>query len=153
MLGCSIYTIGARRRGVRLRTAEASLGDLSVAQALDKVDPLPAELPYDELLRLLGPTRHTAFPVVDGKVVAGVLSVREARRALLDPAVDRAVTARSFARPARTLLPDDDLGEALQRLGDAGMAEALVVDAQGNPLGVVTRESIFEAWRRATEAT
>jgi CIC family chloride channel protein len=152
MLGGSIYTIGARRRGVRLRTAEASLGDLSVAQALEKAKPLPADMPYDELVRLIGPSHQTAFPVVDGNTVVGVLSVRETRRALLDPAVDRAVTARSFARPARTLLPDDDLGEALQRLGEAGMAEALVMDAQQNVMGVITRETIFDAWRRATEA-
>ena len=45
-----------------------------MAQALDEVAPLRADLPYEELLRLVGPTRHSAFPVVDGDSVTGILS-------------------------------------------------------------------------------
>jgi len=87
--------------------------------------------------------------VADGGVV-GLLSVREARRALLDPAVDTSSTARAFTRPARTLRPDDDLGTAVQRLAEAGVPEALVTNAAGRPVGIVSREGILEAWRRAT---
>ena len=152
MLGGSIYTIGARRRGVQLSRGSSFLSDLSVAQALDEAPPIPADLPYEELLRLIAPTKHAAFPVVDDGVLAGILSVREARRALLDPAVDRTATARTFAHPAKTLLPDDDLGTAVQRLSDAGASEAVVLGADGKPLGVVTREGILEAWRRGTLA-
>ncbi len=152
MLGGSIYTIGARRRGVQLSRSSALLSDLSVAQALDEVRPIPADLPYEELLRLIASTPHAAFPVVDDGGLAGILSVREARRALLDPAVDRTATAQTFAHPAKTLLPDDDLGTAVQRLSDAGASEAVVLGADGKPLGVVTREGILEAWRRGTLA-
>lgn len=151
-LGGSIYTIGARRRGVQLRNAGPALSDLSVEQAIDKVEPIPAELPYDGLLRLLGPTSHAAFPVMDNGAVVGVISVREARMALLDPAVDRSATARSFARPAQTLMADDDLRSAVQKLAEMKAAEALVMDVEGKPIGVVTREGILEAWRRATQS-
>ena len=151
VLGGSIYTIGARRRGIRLSRGGPQLSDLSVAQALDKVEPLPASMPYDELLRVVGQTLHAAFPVVsDREGVIGLLSARDTRRALLDPAVDRTATARSFTRPAQALRPDDDLGAAVQKLAEAGVPEALVVDAQSRPLGIVTREGILEAWRRAT---
>jgi chloride channel protein, CIC family len=151
-LGGSIYTLGARKRGIRLSRGAPALRDLSVAQALDEVAPIPAGLPFDQLLRLVGGTQHAAFPVEEGGAVAGLLSVREARRALLDPAVDRASTARSFTRPSLPFRPDDDLGSAVQRLGEAGVPEALVVDGEGRPLGIVTREGILEAWRRATGA-
>jgi CIC family chloride channel protein len=150
MLGGSIYTIGARRRGVQLSRGGAALSDLSVAQALDPVLPLPADLPYEDLVRIVGPTHHAAFPVMDGAALAGIVSVREIRQALLNPAVDRTAIARSFAHHAETLLPDDDLGTAVQRLSQAGVAEAVVVDAEGKPVGVVTREAILETWRRAT---
>ena len=49
--------------------------------------------------------------------------------------------------------PDDDLGTAVQRLAEAGAAEALVLDAGNRPLGVVTSEGILQAWRRATLPT
>jgi CIC family chloride channel protein len=150
LMGGSIYTIGARRRGVVLSRGGPSLSELSVEQALDKVDPIPAEMAHDELLRLVGPTEHGAFPVVDGDAVIGVLSVRETRRALLDPEVDRTATAARFAHQAVFVLPDDDLGAALHRLAEVGRSEAVVIDAGGRPLGVLTREGILEAWRRAT---
>ena len=150
MLGGSIYTIGARKRGVQISRGGAALSDLSVAQALDPVLPLPADLPYEDLVRIVGPTHHAAFPVMEGTALAGIVSVREIRQALLNPAVDRTAIARSFAHHAETLLPDDDLGTAVQRLSQAGVAEAVVVDAEGKPVGVVTREGILETWRRAT---
>src|SRR5207248_9977070 len=74
-LGGSIYTIGARRRGVRLSRGGAALSDLSVAQALDPVLPLPADLSYEDLVRIVGPTHHAAFPVMDGTALAGIVSV------------------------------------------------------------------------------
>jgi CBS domain-containing protein len=121
-----------------------------VAQALDPAPPILADLPLPDLLQLVGPTHHPAFPVVENGAVLGVLSVREARRALLDPAVDRAATARAFTRPSAALLSDDDLGTAVQRLAEAGASEAVVLDPSGKPLGVVSREGILEAWRRST---
>src|SRR2546428_181779 len=113
ILSGSIYTIGARRRGVQLSRGGAALSDLSVAQALDPVLPLPADLPYEDLVRIVGPTHHAAFPVMDGTALAGIVSVREIRQALLNPTVDRTSIARSFAHHAETLLPDDDLGTAV----------------------------------------
>lgn len=149
-LGGSIYTLGAKKRGILLSRGAPALRDLSVAQALDKVDPIAADLPFAELLALVGPTLHAAFPVCTDGMVVGLLSVREARRALLDPEVDKTATARSFTRETPALLPDDDLGVAVQRLAEAGVGEALVLDEQRQPLGIVTREGILEAWRRAT---
>jgi CIC family chloride channel protein len=90
-LGGSIYSIGARRRGIRVGVREQSLRDLSVAQAL--------------------------APLPDG--------------ALSGPVV----------------LPDDDLESALAAM--SGHACATVNDAQGRRLGIVTREGILEAWRKA----
>jgi CIC family chloride channel protein len=150
LLGGSIYSIAAAARGVPLSRTGPSLSDLSVAQALDKVDPVPADLPFDALLRLVSSTHHLAFPVIDGADLVGVISVRDVRRALLDPGVDRTLTARTFAREAPVLRPDDDLGSAVQRLPEEETGDAVVVDEEGRPLGVLTREGALQAWRRAT---
>jgi len=151
LVGASIYRLGAARRGLLLSRGGPALSDLSVAQALDRVETVPADLPYDALLQLVGPTSHGAFPVTERGALAGVLSVRDTRRALLDPGVDRTATARTFAQLAVVLLEDDDLGTAVQRMAEADKAEAVVVDGEGRPLGVVTREGILETWRRATQ--
>jgi CIC family chloride channel protein len=151
-LGGSIYSLGARRRGLLLARGGPSLSDLSVAQAIDPAPPMQADVSLTELLEIIGATAHAAFPVIDGGALLGLLSVRETRRALLDPSVDRSSTARSFTRSSKALLPDDDLGTADQRLAESGAAEALVVDAANHPLGVISREGILEAWRRATTA-
>jgi CIC family chloride channel protein len=150
VMGGSIYQLAARRRGVRLGLAEPSLRDLSVAQAMDKVAPIAADLPFAELLKVLGSARQAAFPVVDAAGVVGLLPVRETRLLLLDPHADRAATARTFTKPAELFLSDDDLGTAVQRLADAGVSEALALDEDKKPVGVVTREGILEAWRKAT---
>jgi len=149
-LGGSIYTLGAKKRGILLSRGAPALRDLSVAQALDPVDPIAADLPFAELLALVGPTQHAAFPVWTDGAVVGLLSVREARLALLAPAVDKTATARSFTRQSPALLPDDDLGVAVQRLAEAGVGEALVLDEQRQPRGIVNREGVLEGWRRAT---
>jgi len=138
--------------GMRVILAQdgASLRELSVAQALDRVPAISADVSLEDLSRLVTSTQHAAFPVLDGGAIAGVLSVREVRDALLDPGLDRSATAVTFAHRVDALLPDDDLGTAVQRLAEAGRSEAVVVDSEGRPLGVVTREGILEAWRRAT---
>jgi CBS domain-containing protein len=114
------------------------------------VESLPADLPYADLMGILGSTPHSGYPVVDDEALAGMISVRDARAALLDPAVDRNATTRAFMRPAVTLREDDDLGTAVERLSSAGVSEAVVVDPDGKPVGMVSREGILEAWRRAT---
>jgi CIC family chloride channel protein len=147
-IGGSIYTLGARKRGLRLSRGGPSLRDLSVAQAVDRVEALPARMSFEELRALVGPTQHAAFPVVSDGALIGVIPVREARKALLDPDVDQRATARTFARAAVTLLPDDDLGTATERLST--VAEGVVVDEQQKVIGVITRDGILQAWQRAT---
>jgi predicted transcriptional regulator len=46
---------------------------------------------------------------------------------------------------------DEDLDSALQKLAGASVTNAVVLSAEGAPLGVISREDILEAWRRATE--
>jgi CBS domain-containing protein len=117
---------------------------------LEKVDSIPESLPWSDLVRVVADTLHPAYPVVasDGSL-RGVLAVREVRAALLDPALSGVAVAGDLAdRDPLTVAHDDDLQSALRKLGDRGVA---VVSIDGRPVGVLTREAILEAWRRATE--
>ena len=149
VLGGSIYTLVARRRGVRARIEEP-LRDLSVAQAYEAVAAVPAELSGGELRRALDGA-GSAVPIVDARGFAiGVLSVRAAEEALSVPG---SPTAADIARRTALVLlhPDDDLQHALHALSDAGSPEGVVVDSVDapRPLGIVTREAILDAWHRA----
>jgi CIC family chloride channel protein len=149
VVGGSIYTIAARRRGLRLARGGPSLTDLSVAQALQRAPAIAHDLPLRDLAEMVARSSHAAFPVVQNGRSIGIVSAREARKALLDPAVDRALTAGQLARGVPVFLPDDDLESAVHRLTEAGSAEGLVLEAE-RPVGVITQEGILEAWRRAT---
>ena len=149
VLGGSIYTLGARRRGVRVGIEEP-LRDLSVAQACEISPAVAAESSGAELLRKLDGAR-TALPVVDARgFTIGVLPVGSAREAL---AGNSPRTAAELARTADLvlLMPDDDLQHALRALSESRTSEAVVVESPEapRPLGIVTREGILEAWHRA----
>jgi len=155
-VGGSIYALAARAHGIRIGGREPSLRDVSVAQALEKVAPVPEALPWTGLVRLVADTTHSAYPVVSdsGKVV-GLISPRQVRGALHDPALAGLAVARDLCRTdVPVLFPDDDLETALERLRRAGSSEAVVVTNDSEPrlLGILTREGALEAWRNWTRA-
>ncbi|MFL5405303.1 MAG: chloride channel protein [Myxococcales bacterium] len=152
-LGGSMYSLQLRARGVRFSAREKVLQALSVRQAMEKVDPIPESLGWRDLVRVVSETAFAAYPVVDGPGrVIGVISVREVRSALLDPSLAHVAVARDLLRKDAPLVAEeDDLDSALQKLTGAGVTSAVVVTPEGAPVGILTREGILEAWRRATE--
>jgi CIC family chloride channel protein len=157
-LGGSIYLLGARERGIEVRPSRTTLSDLSVAQALERVAPVRDDLPLQALNQLLSCSVHLAFPVVDASGAAvGLLSIRRVRKSLLDAQAGAGpATVRELltAEAAPRFVLDDDLALALRRLTEHDVSEGLVLDSDGPsagaPLGIVTRESILEAWRRSS---
>jgi predicted transcriptional regulator len=148
-----MYSLQLRARGVRFSAREKVLQALSVEQAMENVDPIPESLGWTELVRLVSETAFPAYPVVDAAGRArGILSVREVRAALLDPTLARIAVAGDLLRKdSPAVRVDDDLDSALQKLAAAGVTNAVVLSAEGAPLGIISREGILEAWRRATE--
>jgi CIC family chloride channel protein len=153
-VGGSIYALAARARGFSIGAREPSLRDISVIQALEKVPAVPEATPWVALVRIVAETNHSAFPVVSaaGRVV-GLISPRQVRSALHDPALAGIAIAKDLCRSDVPLLaPDDDLETALERLREAGSSEAVVVSFEGTEprlLGILTREGALEAWRNA----
>lgn len=154
-VGGSIYSLAARARGIRLRNTETSLRDISVAQAIEAVPPVAEAMPWAELVALVAQTTHSAFPVVSATGgVVGLISPRQVRAALHEPALSGVVIARDLCRTdVPVLAPDDDLETALERLRAAGVSEGVVVstdNAQPELLGIVSREGALEAWRNSS---
>jgi len=146
LLGGSIYSLSARRRGVHAHIEEP-LRDLSVAQAFERTPSIAHGAGAAEVARALENDGHAALPVVDERgFVVGLLQ----RRAV---AAEPGRTAGELARSESMvlLLPDDDLAQALHRLSESGTLEAVVVESpeEPRPLGILTRDGILDAWRRA----
>jgi CIC family chloride channel protein len=152
ILGGSLYSLQLEDKGITSSTRDQALRSLSVAQALEAVPPILESMRWVDLVRLVSDTRHPAFPVVSASgALTGILSVREVRSALLDPALCDVTIARDLARQNPVgLATDDDLESALRRLSESGFAEAVVLSTMGEPLGVLTREAVLDAWRRAS---
>ena len=157
-LGGGMYALKARARGVR-PAGDSPLRELSVAEAVERVEPLREDLGWLDLVRRVADSSHAAFPVVSAEgALVGLLSVREVRAALMDPSLAGLAVARDFSRQAPRLMVDDSLEHALAELRRASASEAAVLEAPkesaGEPaaIGVLTREAILEAWRRASDA-
>src|SRR5207253_4464026 len=114
LLGGSIYSLGARRRGVRAHIEEP-LRDLSVAQAFERTRSIPEDAPATEVARAFADGAHPVLPVADRRGFAvGIVS--------RDAAADAARPPAQLARggPVVLLLPDDDLAHALHQLSASG---------------------------------
>jgi CIC family chloride channel protein len=155
-VGGSIYALSARARGIRLGIRQPSLREVSVAQATEKVPPLPADTSWAALVKIVMDSTHSAFPVVSDDQVIGVLSPRQVRAALHDPYLAGVVVAADLCRTDVPILcPEDDLETALQKLNEAGSSEGVVVSSNGHGaalVGILTREGALEAWRSSTLA-
>ena len=153
ILGGSLYSLQLEAKGIFSSSRDRALRALSVEQALERVPSVPESMGWAPLVRLVSDTPHSAFPVVSATGgLVGLLSVREVRAALLEPALRDLAVARDLCRadPVR-VAPDDDLEAALRKLSAAAAAEAVVLSPDGAALGVLTREAILDAWRRASD--
>src|SRR5262249_10503177 len=105
-----------------------------------------------EVLRLIGESRSSTFPVVDerGELV-GVLSFNALRSILLEESLEPLVVARDLSDPhPTTITPETSLAEAFRRLESEGLEAVPVVD-QLNPrrvLGLLSRADLIGAYNR-----
>jgi CBS-domain-containing membrane protein len=130
-----------------------------------------AEASFKSIVQLLEKHRISAMPVVDDRgVVIGVVSEADLlpkqryphlqdslgpadtllHRAELHKA--RATTAAGLmSRPPITVQPGTSVAEAARLVAKAGVKRLPVVDAEGRPVGIVTRGDLLEVFRRADE--
>ena len=149
------------------RAAAASIHDMTFEETLDKlwdiiarsiqpavhvrdlmsygVQTLEADKTLAQVIRKMRRIGHEGFPVVqDGRVV-GLLTRRDADRAmehgLGNVKVHEVMTAGEV-----TLRPDDSVGVLEQTMVDSGWGQIPVVDDSNRLIGVVTRTDLIKHW-------
>lgn len=147
-----LLRVGRERGHIEAREAEMiraifEFNDLEVAdvmRAAAEVYTVSEDQPLADVVRLVGRTGKSRFPVVDpatGKP-RGLVYVKDLLLLGADQTASMKVSA--ILRPLPLFPPDHRVGAALQRLQTAGHQMAGVVDAAGGLLGIVTIEDILE---------
>lgn len=155
----SIYTAGLAAMGIHLgsRGGVNLLRELTVAEVPPRaVTALVESTPVDELLeRLEAGLPFASVAVVDAEGrYAGSVTDADLREALLHreatPLLDIGELMR---RDLPRLEPGDTLEIALDRLTRTDADALPVLDADGRPVGVLTRDAVLLRYRRRLEAT
>lgn len=109
------------------------------------VQTIEADKTVAEVIRKMRRIGHEGFPVVRDGSIVGLLTRRDADRAmehgLGNMAVHEVMTAGEV-----TLRPDDSVGVLEQTMVESGWGQIPVVDAQGRLAGVVTRTDLIKHW-------
>jgi CIC family chloride channel protein len=151
----SIDTLGLARAGKSLEPPREQIMDLiPVTSAFhDTFVPIKADAPLVEVLKLMGESTATCFPVLDaeGRLI-GTLSLHDVRAVLLDPAATATHVAADLCdRTVPTVTPATSLGQALERMEEDGRDDLPVVDADEPTrlLGLLSRADVIRAYNRA----
>jgi len=144
----TIYTLKLRRRGIDVtRDRGANLmRQLRVADAMQPVpEPLPAELPLEDVVARLADAPTDGLPVVGGGNGSRlVITRRRLEQGIRDNTLDG--TAGELAEEVPTLTPDQTLEDALATLlrADSGLPVA-AADAT-TPVGWLTHLDVLRAY-------
>lgn len=103
------------------------------------------DTPLGELRTLFAQSHHAAFPVVDddGRLV-GVVDEPALREAVVEAGLDDLVVAADLIGDTPTLLPDEPLRDAMDKLVGTHHDELVVVDPEDNAvvLGTLSRRDV-----------
>jgi predicted transcriptional regulator len=141
------------------RNLEQQLGTVSEAMT-SKVVLLLADMRADVALRRLEHTSVSGAPVVDHGRVVGVITQRDLLVPTLIPAAVEAVPGQPPRHRVRDLMSDDpitgqadwSLARASRTLVDNGVNRLPIVDGQGRPIGILTRDDVLRALARRVPA-
>lgn len=98
---------------------------------------------------IIANTNELYFPVknTEGRI-SGILGVKDVRKVLFESALFDLVVARDLSGKPATLLPTDNLYNALMQFVDTGYGQIPVVTRE-NPntiIGIINREDVFKAY-------
>jgi chloride channel protein, CIC family len=114
------------------------------------IEPIPAAMPFRELIHLVARSSETLFPVVDSNErLTGIFTLRDLRLALVGAEWGPLVLADDLAyRPVLSVTPDDDLHTALRRMTELNTDEIPVVDPKDPAilLGLFSRRDLTLAY-------
>jgi Zn-dependent protease len=140
-VGAFVY-LGAWQEGTTARGRSLTSGYPVRAAMITDFRTLPHGASIKDAADLLLATSQHDFPVVHGDQVIGLLHRSGLMRAMMSEGPD-AYVSTAMDRDFLRIAPDADLSELMPKLSGPGAA-ALVMDAEGRLLGLLTSENLSE---------
>ena len=110
-----------------------------------KIQAIPIEMEWDELVQLVIDSHHSRLPVYDGDLdhVVGTLYLKDLVRRYVES--DQPATVREMMRPDLPIVPEDHSAEQmLLTFKSERLHQAIVLDEFGGVVGLVTLEDLVE---------
>lgn len=123
-----------------IRIADMTAGDVMVAAP--RMDVLPIDAPFDELLHQVIDTGHSRFPVFEGKTenIIGILLAKDLLKLQRAPELN----IRALLRPATFVPETKGLNDLLREFRGNRNHLAIVIDEFGRVAGLITIEDVLE---------
>lgn len=122
--------------------SERTVGEVMTPRP--KVEALPVDIPYDELIRRTAGSRRSRFPVYDGDLdhVIGILHLKDLIRCHVNQSAP--CSLRELLRPAPVAPEDLQVEALLTAFKRQRLHMAIVLDEFGGLAGIVTLEDLVE---------
>jgi CIC family chloride channel protein len=121
-----------------------------VAIRREGLEPIPAAMPFKELVQRVARSTQALFPVVDNQGrLTGIFTLRDLRLALVGSEWGPLVLADDLAtRPVLTVTPEDTLHTALRRMTELNIDEIPVVQPDDATclIGLLSRRELTSAY-------
>ncbi len=104
-----------------------------------------ADAPVGALISELRRVGHEGYPVIDGGRVVGLLTRRDADRAV-EHGLGAARVREVMSAGTHTLTPQDSVSALEQLIVSSGWGQIPIVDADGHLIGIVTRTDLIKHW-------
>lgn len=116
------------------------------------VQTVAPDRPLSEIIRHIRRIGHEGYPVVENGRVVGLLTRRDADRAL-EHGLGKLTVRDVMLSGEVTLRPDDSVSALEQRVVESGWGQIPVIDDDGRLIGIVTRTDLITHWARTHPTT
>ncbi|WP_435180620.1 CBS domain-containing protein [Halorussus sp. AFM4] len=115
---------------------------MTSAEDLETVDP---DMSVADLMETMFRQRHTGYPVVDDGELVGMVTLEDARQ-VSEVERDAYTVADVMSRDLKTIPASDDAMSAFEKIQQHGVGRLLVIDADGELTGLVSRTDLVTAF-------
>jgi len=151
----SIETVELRRAGIDLESGKERnimksirVGDVMVRE----LETIPENMTLGQFADFIASNRHTNFPLLDGNgEMSGIISVQDFMGVVFEKELMDLVVVKELATlDVITVTPDDNLDQAMKKIGFRNIEQLPVVIYEGSRklVGIVSRRDMVTAYNR-----